>query len=405
MDLLSLTAWSQPPEELPLSTEETEHYPVVAYCVVLGLVFHALYIPLFFILGVPVLAALNVLSVAAFVVAAVLCRRGRLLESLAAMIVEVIAHAWLGCLLLGWSSGLHYPTLILVPLVFLSAGGTLPRKAAAGVAMLLLYGVCYTVSPDVGSGVSPGTLAGLTSLNLTVVFFGLIGTSAVHAAAVQRSRLAYLAEHERAEGILHNVLPESIAARLKASERTIADAFSSCSVLFADIVGFTPLSAKIDAAELVEVLSGIFTAFDGFTEVLGIEKIKTIGDSYMVAAGIPEPVDDHAVRAAEMALCILAYIEGLEPIHGVKVQIRIGIHSGPAVAGVIGSKKFIYDLWGDTVNTAARMESHGLPGTIQLSTTTHDRLADRYTFEERGMVKIKGKGEMKTWLLTGRITR
>ncbi|MFT5681270.1 MAG: adenylate cyclase [Myxococcota bacterium] len=400
MAVLNPSSWSAPPAGLSLSAGEAEHYPVLAYCVVLGLLFHGLYVPLFLALSVPVLAAFNVLSVLTFVLAAVLCRRGHLRAALAAMSIEVAAHGWLGCLLLGWASGLHYPMLILVPLVFLSEGGTLLVKAAIGTGMLVLYGACYLASPDVGSGLVP--LSGLTALNMVVVFFGLIGTSAVHTATVHRSRLAHLAEYERAESILHNVLPETIAVRLKAEEVNIADAFSACSVLFADIVGFTPLSAKIEAAELVEVLDGIFTAFDGFTETLGIEKIKTIGDSYMVAAGIPEPLADHADRAAEMALCIQTHIAGLEPIHGVKVQVRIGIHSGPAIAGVIGRKKFIYDLWGDTVNTAARMESHGIPGAIQITTATRTLLADRYTFEERGVVTVKGKGEMRTWLLTGR---
>jgi adenylate cyclase len=396
------TRWSRPPPGLSLTEEAAEHYPVVAYCAALGLVFHALYIPLFLALDVDVLAALNVLSVLAFVAAAVLCRRGWLRSALVVMVVEVVVHGWLGCLLLGWASGLHYPLLILVPLVFLSADTAMVRQAAVGVALLAIYAVGYLIAPDVGLA-APATLRGLTALNVIVVFFGLIGTSAVHAAAVRRSRRAHRAEYERAERILHNVLPETIADRLKASERTIADAFSDCSVLFADIVGFTPLSTKVSAAELVEVLGAIFTVFDGFTEEVGIEKIKTIGDSYMVAGGIPEPVADHAERVAEMALRIQAHVGALPPIHGVRVQVRIGIHSGPAVAGVIGRKKLIYDLWGDTVNTAARMESHGLPGAIQVSTATRNRLQDRYRFEERGVVHVKGKGEMRTWLLVGRV--
>ena len=402
MPALTLASWSEPPAGLSLNPEEAEHYPVVAYCAALGLLFHTLYVPLFAGLGVPSLAAFNVVSVAAFGAAVVQYRQGRLRTALATMSLEVVAHGWLGCLLLGWASGLHYPMLILVPLVFLSEGGSLLWKASAGLGLMLLYGSCYLASPDTTASASAQVCAGLTALNMVVAFFGLIGTSTVHALAVRRSRLAHRAEYDRAESILHNVLPETIAARLKAEELTIADAFSSCTVLFADIVGFTPLSEKIQPAELVEVLGQIFTAFDGFTEELGIEKIKTIGDSYMAAAGIPEPVDDHAARAAEMALRIQAHIAGLAPIHGFTVRVRIGLHSGPAIAGVIGRKKFIYDLWGDTVNTAARMESHGLPGAIQISTATRALLSDRYTSEERGIVHVKGKGEMRTWLLTGR---
>ena len=207
-------------------------------------------------------------------------------------------------------------------------------------------------------------------------------------------------ERRKSESLLLNILPAPIAERLKAHELTIADSFPECSVLFADIVGFTPLSAKLGAKQLVDLLNEIFSAFDGFTEELGLEKIKTIGDSYMVAAGIPEPYPDHAKTMVEMAERMLRYFEEMEDIEGETISIRIGIHSGPVVAGVIGKKKFIYDLWGDTVNTAARMESHGVPGAIHLSATTAGLVKDSYKLEPRGVSEIKGKGPMETYLVT-----
>ena len=207
-------------------------------------------------------------------------------------------------------------------------------------------------------------------------------------------------EKQKSENLLLNILPKPIAERLKAHELTIADSFPSCSVLFADIVGFTPLSTKLGAKQLVDLLNEIFSAFDGFTEELGLEKIKTIGDSYMVAAGIPEPHPDHANALVEMAVRLLRYFEEMEDIEGETISIRIGIHSGPVVAGVIGKKKFIYDLWGDTVNTAARMESHGIPGAIHVSAATAELIQDTHDLEARGISEIKGKGPMETFLVT-----
>lgn len=212
-------------------------------------------------------------------------------------------------------------------------------------------------------------------------------------------------EHERAksERLLLNVLPASVAARLRDSEGTIADGFDDVTVLFADIVDFTTLSAAAQPEEIVELLNGLFSWFDRLAERHGLEKIKTIGDAYMVAGGIPVPRSDHAEAIADMALEMMAGPDAIDHQLGSPVQLRIGIDTGPAVAGVIGVRRFIYDLWGDTVNTASRMESNGLPGSIQVTERTYRRLRGRYALEERGMVVVKGKGDMKTWLLEGRL--
>jgi len=210
------------------------------------------------------------------------------------------------------------------------------------------------------------------------------------------------AEREKSERLLLNILPAPIAERLKTSSSTIADGFAETTVLFSDLVGFTQMSAGVTAEELVSRLNELFRAFDSLAKACGVEKIKTIGDAYMVAGGLPLPQPDHAERIAEMALGMLGAVEEYNARAEEPFQIRIGIHTGPVVAGVIGSAKFAYDLWGDTVNTASRMESNSLPGRIQVSETTYDLLRARYRLESRGSIEVKGKGEMKTYFLEER---
>ncbi len=210
-------------------------------------------------------------------------------------------------------------------------------------------------------------------------------------------------ERERSERLLLNVLPPSIAERLKANDAAIADGFSEVSVLFADIVGFTGMSERIPPTELVERLNEMFSSFDDLAEKLRLEKIKTIGDAYMVAGGLNLERHDHAEALAEMALAMQRRMAGFSEAFGERLSLRIGMHTGPAVAGVIGKKKFIYDVWGDTVNTASRMESHGEPGTIHVTEAVHERLASKYEFSARGEIEVKGKGRMRTWYLRGRL--
>ena len=198
------------------------------------------------------------------------------------------------------------------------------------------------------------------------------------------------------------MLPKPIADRLKRKDEPIADGFDDVTVLFGDIVGFTPLSQRLPPSNLVALLNDIFSRFDEFAERHGLEKIKTIGDAYMVAGGVPVCRENHAEAVAEMALDMLGELTRFNERTRNALDIRIGIASGPVVAGVIGKKKFAYDLWGDTVNTASRMESHGVPGSIHVTAATYKRLRNDYEFEERGLIEVKGKGEMQTYLLKGR---
>ncbi|WP_375338941.1 adenylate/guanylate cyclase domain-containing protein [Ancylothrix sp. D3o] len=233
-------------------------------------------------------------------------------------------------------------------------------------------------------------------------YLGYIAALAIEAGDRKQAQEALRQEQEKVERLILNILPAPIAERLKQNYTSIADHFEEVTVLFADIVGFTELSAYISPTELVNNLNQIFSSFDQLADRHDLEKIKTIGDAYMVVGGLPMPRKDHAEAIAEMALDMQIELAKLSKGIGLNFTIRIGINTGPVVAGVIGLKKFTYDLWGDTVNTASRMESHGIPGAIQVSETTYLLLRHKYTFQERGMSYIKGKGDMLTYLLTGR---
>ena len=216
---------------------------------------------------------------------------------------------------------------------------------------------------------------------------------------LQRRRLD--AERKRSERLLLNVLPPRIAERLKEDGGSIADRFTQTSVLFADIVGFTRMTERIAPEELVDRLNQVFSSFDDLADKLSLEKIKTIGDAYMVAAGLGDHAEDHALAIAEMALAIQRRVADFSERFGEPLSLRIGIDTGPVVAGVIGKRKFIYDVWGDTVNTASRMESHAEPGTIQVTEAVQRLLVHRYELSPRGELEVKGKGQMRTWVLLG----
>ena len=210
------------------------------------------------------------------------------------------------------------------------------------------------------------------------------------------------AEKERSEALLLNILPRQIVERMRQGETVIADHVNAATILFSDIVDFTSLSAELPADATVALLGEVFSRFDALAARQGLEKIKTIGDGYMVAGGVPEARDDHAVAVAEMALAMLDAVEtmGLAPAE--LLQLRIGLHTGPLIAGVLGTHKFVYDVWGDTVNTAKRMESYGQPGRIHISAATREALGEAFRCEPRGLIEIKGKGAMDTYFLCRR---
>jgi guanylate cyclase len=318
---------------------------------------------------------------------------------------------------------LFAPTLSMIPLGgFLDAGGvglwgilaplgalvfTDVRAAARWFAAWAVVFLGSGLTGELLGGVSPAVPEWFTStmLALNVTVGGLLVFTLLALFADQRrNALAALrVEQVKAENLLLNILPQSIADRLKAEPRTIADQFSSASILFADVVDFTPLSERLPPAEVVGLLDHLFSHFDELAERYGLEKIKTIGDCYMVAAGVPSPRPDHARALALMALDMQSMMRSVDAEVGrLGLELRVGINSGPVVAGVIGRKRFLYDLWGDAVNTASRMESHGTSGRIQITRATKELLEDEFACEPRGTIPIKGKGEVEVWYLVGR---
>jgi adenylate cyclase len=325
-------------------------------------------------------------------------------------------------LLVGQIDILFAPTLSMIPLGgFLGAGGVglwgiLAPLAAlvfsdvrSAIRWYIAFVVVFLVSGIAGQVVGPiwAPLPGWftsTMLASNIAVGGMIVFTLLAVFAQQRrdALAALRLEQGKAENLLLNILPRSIADKLKAQTQPIADQFVSASILFADVVDFTPWSERLPPAEVVGYLDHLFSHFDGLAERYGLEKIKTIGDCYMVAAGVPTPRPDHARALALMALDMLEAMGSADQIAHLGLDLRVGINSGPVVAGVIGRKRFLYDLWGDAVNTASRMESHGTPSRIQITRATYELLADEFECEPRGTIVVKGKGEIETWYLVGR---
>jgi adenylate cyclase len=272
-----------------------------------------------------------------------------------------------------------------------------PRRAWAWfVAFLTLFAVGIPLAAALRESevaLPDDLVLAFAALNISAV--SLVSFTLLATFAKQREEA-----RQRVEGLLLNILPAEIAERLQTDRRAIADHFDEASILFADVVDFTPLSSRLQPAEVVGLLDRLFTEFDELADRYEVEKIKTIGDCYMVAAGVPRPRSDHARVLARLALdmrdCIRSYARADEDG---TLDLRIGINSGPVVAGVIGRRRFLYDLWGDSVNMASRMESHGSPGQIQVTRETWELIRDDYVCESRGVIDVKGKGQVEVWRL------
>ncbi len=313
------------------------------------------------------------------------------------------------------------PTLSMIPIGgFLATGGVGLWGILAPLGALVFRGVGSGIRWFIawlvvflGSGIAAALLGNpsplpewfsslMLALNISVggtIVFTLL---ALFAKQRQDALVGLRSAQERAENLLLNILPGSIAERLKQSPQTIADQFAAASVLFADVVDFTPRSNGLTAAEVVELLDRLFGEFDTLAERYDLEKIKTIGDAYMVASGVPEPRADHARALALLALDMVDATRTGGQVADLGLELRIGINSGPVVAGVIGRKRFLYDLWGDAVNTASRMESQGTADRIQITRATYELLQDEFVCEYQGTVSVKGKGDMETWYLIAR---
>ena len=322
------------------------------------------------------------------------------IELLDILLAPTISMAFVGGFIASGAVGIWGILAPLGALVFNGARSGV-RWFAAFVTVFLVSGIVGELT-NRGHPLPPWFESTMIALNVTVggsVVFGLL---VLFVRQREEALAALQIEQDRAENLLLNILPRSIAERLKAEPSTIADQIDEASILFADVVDFTTLSSRLQPAEVVGILDHLFTHFDLLAENYAVEKIKTIGDAYMVAAGIPTPRADHARVMALMAIDMREAMRAQGAVGHLNLELRIGISSGPVVAGVIGRKRFLYDLWGDAVNMASRMESHGTPGQIQVTQATYELLKDEFEFESRGRVAIKGKGDVETWYLVGR---
>ena len=328
---------------------------------------------------------------------AVFARNGDFAFLRTAQLALILVAPALGAIMLGGLADASVVVLwsLLAPLGAVAFGSPVrawPWFAAFVATIVLTLVLSEVVRPD-GADLPAGFVQTLLVLNIVAV------SSVAMLLLVTFARGRETAQ-ARVESLLLNILPEEIAQRLQAEPQAIADHFDEASILFADVVDFTPLASRLDAREVVELLDRLFTNFDELVDRHGIEKIKTIGDCYMVAAGVPRHRADHAQALAYLALEMRECAHTcLQDGDGSDLRLRIGISSGPVVAGVIGRRRFLYDLWGDTVNMASRMESHGVPDVIQITRSTWELVRDDFVTEPRGLVEVKGKGEVETWQL------
>ncbi len=357
------------------------------------------------LLGGPVwwVGLLNLFFAAIFVAVPLLYRFGELIAPLTFFLFAYVSVGFI-CYTMGTGSGLQFYFLVSATLVVLVFGIERIVLASAIVA----FGVAGTIALELlvpnDRGLGPPWM-------LTVGFVSsVVGSTVIVMATIwyamreiDRAEKAMEAEYQRSESLLANILPASIAARLKDPTRNIiADKYDDASILFADIAGYTKRASDTSPTELVQFLDTLYTDLDALVDKHGLEKIKTSGDSYMVVSGVPKPRHDHVQAIACLALDMADAVADLKDPQGRAVPLRIGMASGPVVAGVVGARKFFYDVWGDAVNVASRMESTDVEGRIQVPQRIYESLKDDYVLEERGVVDVKGKGPMHTWYLVGR---
>ncbi|MCA9673644.1 MAG: adenylate/guanylate cyclase domain-containing protein [Kofleriaceae bacterium] len=388
------------PDLLP---SEARYVVLTNIVALLGVTFTLGFAPVLILSAAPLYPALQVAYALAYLPTLWLNHRGRPIAATTWLLLGSHVLVMSQVLVEGVGFDVHLFFMLHTVLPFLLFP---PRHTRRMVAIAALAGVDLVVVaaladrlPQLGPAIAPERLAILRPILLGGLFATLAACAHYARRATLIAEAALDRAHQRSEELLLNILPPTIADRLKRSDGTIADGFADVTVLFADIVGFTTMSARLAPARVVELLNDLFCTFDDLAGRFGLEKIKTIGDCYMVAGGLPEPRPDHAEAVAAMGLAMLDVVRDFGARLGEPLDVRIGIHSGPVVAGVIGKRKFIYDMWGDTVNTASRMESHGLPGTIQVSAACRHLLDGKFTLVARGPVEIKGKGRMETWIL------
>ena len=369
----------------------------------IGLLAHAGFLILFFYLDLKVLAAFNILSVAAFAFAMWQHNKGNMKWAYLTLF-EAPVHAALATVYLGLFAGYWLHIFIIISITLLVPFISRPIRIGAGVVFSLLL-ASIAVYADFNEPIIPVSneiYAFFLTSNILILATLIISILVSFDIAVIRAEKAMQLEFSRAEALLLNILPAEIAKRLKAQEEPLADSHDNVSVLFADLAGFTDMSRKMSAGALVNLLNDLFSRFDKLVGEHGAEKIKTIGDAYMVATGLSGSIADHAEKIADLALAMQKAFGEFRQDNKLDLKLRIGVHSGAVIAGVIGKQKFSYDLWGNTVNVASRMESEGIPDQIQISAETWAMLADRFQTSPRGEIQIKGHRPRATYLLEGR---
>jgi adenylate cyclase len=346
--------------------------------------------------------AVNIACGAVFMLIPRLCRFGELAAPLTFVLFAYVSVGFF-CYTIGTGSGLQFYFVVAATLSVLILGIERIALASAVAALGAVITIALELTVPRDRGLGP-------AWTLTVGFVSSVVSSAVLLVATiwymmretERAESAMEAEYQRSERLLANILPGTVAERLKDPARTvIADKYDDASILFADIAGYTKRAADTTPADLVRFLDRLYTDLDALVDRHGLEKVKTSGDSYMVVSGVPLPRPDHLEALAALALDMAIAVADLRDPEGRRVPLRIGMASGPVVAGVVGARKFFYDVWGDAVNVASRMETTDEEGRIQVPDDVRDRLCDTFEFEERGLVEVKGKGPMHTWYLVG----
>ena len=365
-----------------------------------------IYLPIFLLLDHPagrIYMIINLFEIALFIVCLWLNKNRHYQLATNWMIFMALVLITSASATFGNATGVYYYlcTLAVAPVLLFGHRHRISvwLFAIAGLVIFLLFQRFGQLTPAIGPPFSAIAEQWFYYCNLTGLFCVLFSLAFYANSTAAQTEVELDSERERSERLLLNILPEPIANRLKSGQESIVDAFAEVTVLFADISDFSGLAKQLSPTELVELLNQLFSKYDEIAENHGLEKIKTIGDAYMAAAGLPQPRKDHAHAAAAMAIEMLAATQQTKTPNGVPLKIRIGLNSGPVVAGVIGKKRFIYDLWGDTVNLASRMESHGSSDQIHMTTTTRNLLNPTFTTVERGEIDIKGIGSMRTWFL------
>lgn len=347
--------------------------------------------------------AINIVGAVIYAIVPLLHRFGELVAPLT-FLGTAYASIFVVCWMIGTGSGLQLYFLVAACLVVLQLGSERIILAAtlAAVAAAMVITLQFLVPRD--TGVQPAWLLSLGFV-ITTISACVIAVATVWYALreMRRAQEAMEIEYDRSEALLANILPASIAERLKDPARNIiTDKYDDASVLFADIAGFTERASDVAPDKLIRFLDRLYSTFDGLVDKHGLEKIKVSGDSYMVVSGVPQPRTDHVEAIADLALDMAEAVSGLRDSRGDVLPLRIGLASGPVVAGVVGSRRFFYDVWGDAVNVASRMESTDSVGRIQVPEAVYQRLKNDFLLEERGVLAVKGKGVMRTWYLVGR---